>query len=263
MFCRFGSQLLACAPKEAASADAAPAAAGAGQSGVKDDESQKDVENRAVSSKDHTTLVAAVKAAGLVDALSNAGPFTVFAPTNAAFDALPKGTVDDAAQAREPREASGILKHHVTTSALEVSDLSDGPLAMADGGSTTITHQGKDVLIDGAKIPASVRGSNGMVHVIDKVIVPPPSRRQPLGALPSRFLGAPSPVAIAAGLLSLGMGAIADHSGESPTGIYRVTSPAPAPTAALDISPCGPVCGAAEYDSRAALIIQVTPSGPA
>lgn len=173
LFAGLAVSVLACAPKEqAASADAAPAAAGAGQSGVKDDESQKDVVKIAVSSKDHTTLVAAVKAAGLVDALSNAGPFTVFAPTNAAFDALPKGTVDDLLKPENLAKLQGILKHHVTTSALEVSDLSDGPLAMADGGSTTITHQGKDVLIDGAKILASVRGSNGMVHVIDKVIVP-------------------------------------------------------------------------------------------
>ena len=153
-------------------ANAAPAAASVGQSAVKDDESQKDVVKIAAASKDHTTLVAAVTAAGLVDALSNAGPFTVFAPTNAAFDLLPKGTVENLLKPENLAKLQGVLKHHVTTSALEVADLSDGPLSMADGGTATISHKGNDVYIDGAKIIASVRGANGMVHVIDAVVVP-------------------------------------------------------------------------------------------
>jgi uncharacterized surface protein with fasciclin (FAS1) repeats len=139
---------------------------------VKDEESQKDVVKIAVASKDHTTLVAAVTAAGLVDALSNAGPFTVFAPTNAAFEQLPKGTVEDLLKKENLSKLQMILKHHVTTSALELTDLSDGPLSMADGGSATISHRGGDVYLDGAKIVASVRGSNGVVHVIDAVVVP-------------------------------------------------------------------------------------------
>lgn len=164
---------IACAPKEqAVPADSAPAAATVGQSAVKDDESQKDVVKIAVGSPDHTTLVAALQAAGLVDALSNAGPFTVFAPTNAAFDALPKGTVDDLLKKENLAKLQGILKHHVTTSTLEAGDLADGPLSMADGGTTVISHKGNDVYIDGAKIIASVRGANGMVHVIDQVVVP-------------------------------------------------------------------------------------------
>lgn len=157
---------------ETPQAEAAPAATAVGQSAVKDDESQKDVVKIAAASKDHSTLVAAVTAAGLVDALSNAGPFTVFAPTNAAFDALPKGTVEDLLKAENIDKLQGVLKHHVTTSTLELADLSDGPLSMADGGKTTISRKGKDVYIDGAKIVASVRGSNGMVHVIDAVVVP-------------------------------------------------------------------------------------------
>src|SRR5512143_3503886 len=104
-----------CAPTEAATtSDSAAAAATVGQSAVKDDESQKDVVKIAVASKDHTTLVTALQAAGLVDALSNAGPFTVFAPTNAAFDALPKGTVDDLLKKENLAKLQGILKHHVT-----------------------------------------------------------------------------------------------------------------------------------------------------
>jgi uncharacterized surface protein with fasciclin (FAS1) repeats len=145
----------------------------AGQSAVKDDESQKDVVKIAVASPDHTTLVAAVKAAKLVDALSNAGPFTVFAPTNAAFDKLPKGTVDDLLKPENEAKLRGILQHHVTTSAFELADLTDGmSVGMADGGSAKISKKGSDTFIDGAKIVASVRGSNGMVHVIDSVVLP-------------------------------------------------------------------------------------------
>ncbi len=163
----------ACTPAgDAPPADSAPAAAAVGQSAVKDDESQKNVVKIAAASPDHTTLVAAVTAAGLVDALSNAGPFTVFAPNNAAFDKLPEGTVDDLLKKENLAKLQGVLKHHVTTSTLEVVDLTDGPLSMADGGTVTISRKGSDVYIDGAKIIASVRGSNGMVHVIDAVVVP-------------------------------------------------------------------------------------------
>jgi uncharacterized surface protein with fasciclin (FAS1) repeats len=163
----------ACTPSETPRAEAAPPVAAVGQSGVKDDESQKDVVKIAAASKDHSTLVAAITAAGLVDALSNAGPFTVFAPTNAAFDALPEGTLANLLKAENLATLQGVLKHHVTTSALEVADLTDGPLSMADGGKVTISRKGSDVYVDGAKIVGSVRGSNGMVHVIDAVVVPP------------------------------------------------------------------------------------------
>jgi len=171
------ASLIACAPATeesatpaAATADAAP---GGGQAAVQDDDSQKDVVKIAVGSADHTTLVTALKAADLVNALANAGPFTVFAPTNAAFDKLPKGTVDDLLKPANVNTLRNILQHHVTTSVYEVADLTDGmTLAMADGGSVTITRTGDEVTVDGAKIVASVRGSNGMVHVVDAVITP-------------------------------------------------------------------------------------------
>lgn len=154
----------------AATPDAAPAA---GQANVQDDESQKDVVKIAVGSADHTTLVAALKAAELVNALANAGPFTVFAPTNAAFDKLPKGTVDDLLKPENVDKLRGILQHHVTTSVFEAADLTDGmTLSMADGGSVTIKKAGDEITVDGAKVVASVRGSNGIVHVVDGVIVP-------------------------------------------------------------------------------------------
>lgn len=154
----------------AATPDAAPAV---GQANVEDNESQKDVVKIAVGSPDHTTLVAALKAADLVNALANAGPFTVFAPTNAAFDNLPKGTVDDLLKPENVDKLRGILQHHVTTSVYDVADLTDGmTLSMADGGSVIIKKTGNDITIDGARIIGSVRGSNGMVHVVDSVIVP-------------------------------------------------------------------------------------------
>lgn len=171
--------LAACTSKSDAppSSSAAPAEAAAapavGQSNVKDDESQKDVVKIAVGSPDHTTLVAAVKAADLVNSLSNAGPFTVFAPTNAAFDKLPKGTVEELLKPANVDKLRGILQHHVTVSVFEQDQLTDGlELSMADGKPAKITRQGSAILIDGAKIVASVRGSNGIVHVIDAVVLP-------------------------------------------------------------------------------------------
>ena len=167
--------LVACQPTEQQGAAAAAAEPSqlTGQSGVKDSESQPDGVKIAVGSKDHTTLVTAVQAAKLVDALSNAGPFTVFAPTNAAFDKLPKGTVDELLKPENEAKLRGILQHHVTVSAFEVAQLTDGMvLGMADGGQATISKKGADTYINDAKILASVRGSNGMVHVIDAVVLP-------------------------------------------------------------------------------------------
>lgn len=158
------------AAEQGAAADAAPAA---GQANVQDDESVKDIVKIAVGSKDHTTLVAALQAADLVNALANAGPFTVFAPTNAAFDKLPKGTVDDLLKPANKEKLRLVLQHHVTTSALDVDQFSDGQVvSMADGTNATITKKGAETFINGAKIVASVRGSNGMVHVVDGVITP-------------------------------------------------------------------------------------------
>ncbi len=146
---------------------------GTGQSAVLDSESQPDVVKVAVGSKDHTTLVSAIKAAGLVDALSNAGPFTVFAPTNAAFDKLPKGTVETLVKPENKSKLTNILYHHVTTSALEMGAFNDGQdVGMVDGTTERITKKGDDWYIGDAKVIASVRASNGWVHVIDAVLTP-------------------------------------------------------------------------------------------
>ncbi|WP_028526782.1 fasciclin domain-containing protein [Runella limosa] len=150
--------------------ESAPAA---GQSGVEDNDSQKDVVKVAVGSPDHTTLVKAVQAAGLVDALSNAGPFTVFAPTNAAFDKLPAGTVEDLLKPENKDKLKAVLEHHVMTSALAADFFQEGQsMGMVDGTNATFHVKGNDVYIGEAKIVASIRASNGYVHVIDGVVVP-------------------------------------------------------------------------------------------
>ena len=151
----------------------ASSAVGGGQSGVQDDVSQKDVVKVAIASPDHTTLVKAVQAAELVDVLSNAGPFTVFAPTDAAFKQLPAGTVEGLLKPDKKNDLADILQYHVTLSALDVSSFTDGQtLGMVNGGNAKITVKDGKVSIDGANIVASVKASNGMVHVIDKVILP-------------------------------------------------------------------------------------------
>ena len=146
-----------------------------GQEAVQDDVSQKDVVKIAVGSKDHTTLVAALKQADLVTALSNAGPFTVFAPTNDAFNKLPAGTVDGLMKDEKKADLQNILQYHVTTSALSTDMLHDGQtLGMVNGDNVTLSvKDGKITLNGGANIIASVRASNGWVHIVDAVLLPP------------------------------------------------------------------------------------------
>ncbi len=149
-------------------------AVGGGQSAVEDDVSQKDVVKVAIASPDHTTLVKAVQAADLVNVLSNAGPFTVFAPTNAAFSQLPAGTVEGLLKPDKKDDLADILQYHVTLSALDASSFTDGQtLGMVNGGNAKITVKDGKVSINDATIIASVKASNGMVHVIDKVLLPP------------------------------------------------------------------------------------------
>lgn len=151
------------------------AATSGGQEKVSDDVSQKDVVKVAVGSKDHTTLVAALKQADLVTALSNAGPFTVFAPTNAAFDKLPAGTVDGLMKDDKKADLQNILQYHVTTSALKAEFFSDGmSLGMVNGDNVTVSVKDGKIMLNGtATIVASIPASNGIIHVIDAVMLPP------------------------------------------------------------------------------------------
>lgn len=128
----------------------------------------------AVGSKDHTTLVTALKAADYVTSVSNAGPFTVFAPTNAAFDKLPKGTVEGLLAADKQEDLKRILKFHVMTSVYKTSDFKDGQtVAMANGAKATIHIANGKYSINDATIVASIPASNGIVHVVDGVLLPP------------------------------------------------------------------------------------------
>ena len=151
------------------------AAVAGGQENVKDDDSQKDVVKIAVSSKDHTTLVSALKQADLVTSLSNAGPFTVFAPTNAAFDALPKGTIENLMKPEKKEDLQNILQYHVALSAMKTESFRDGQtIGMVNGDNITVSiKDGKVTLNNSAHIVASIPASNGIIHVIDGVLLPP------------------------------------------------------------------------------------------
>lgn len=154
---------------------ASVATSGSGQSGVKDEDSQKDIVKVASGSKDHTTLVAAVKAAELVNALSNAGPFTVFAPTNAAFDKLPAGTVEGLLKEDKKADLKNILEYHVSIGVFKTDMLQDGQsLGQVNGNNITITKKDGKLMVNGiANIIASIPATNGIIHVVDAVLLPP------------------------------------------------------------------------------------------
>jgi len=139
----------------------------------------KNIIQNAVNSKDHTTLVAAVKAAGLVDTLEGKGPFTVFAPTNAAFAKLPAGTVDTLVKPENKATLTKILTYHVVPGKLEASDLTDGKtLKTVEGEELTVKRSGDTVMIIDSKGGSStvtipnVNQSNGVIHVVDAVLMP-------------------------------------------------------------------------------------------
>ena len=145
-----------------------------GQAFIKDDESTPNVLQIAIGSADHSTLVAAVQAAQLENALVNAGPLTVFAPTNAAFDALPAGTVEDLLKPENKDALANILKYHVTPGNLKKDFLKKfKKLGQANNQNVPVETKDGEPLIGGAKIIASVPAGNGIVHVIDKVLLPP------------------------------------------------------------------------------------------
>ncbi|MBE7449803.1 MAG: fasciclin domain-containing protein [Kofleriaceae bacterium] len=129
----------------------------------------------AIASKDHTTLVAALKAADYVTAIANPGPLTVFAPTDAAFAKLPPGTVEELVKPAKQADLKEILKYHATTSVYMPADLKDGmTLGMSNGAKVQIKVSPEGTItVNDATILASVRASNGAVHVIDGVLLPP------------------------------------------------------------------------------------------
>ncbi|MCB6178150.1 fasciclin domain-containing protein [Rhodobacter sp. Har01] len=134
----------------------------------------KDIVDTAVGAGSFTTLVAAVQAAGLVDTLKGEGPFTVFAPTDAAFAALPAGTVEDLLKPENKDKLVAILTYHVVAGKVMSTDLTEGmTAATVNGKNITITLDG-GAKVNGAVISAAdVAASNGVIHVIDSVILPP------------------------------------------------------------------------------------------
>jgi uncharacterized surface protein with fasciclin (FAS1) repeats len=146
----------------------------------------KDIIDNAVNSKDHTTLVAAVKAAGLVETLKGAGPFTVFAPTNQAFEKLPAGTVDNLLKPESKAALTKILTYHVVAGKQDAASISKAieegkgkaTFKTVSGGTLTASMEGKDVVLRDEKggkskvTTADVMQSNGVIHVVDAVLMP-------------------------------------------------------------------------------------------
>ena len=128
----------------------------------------------AVGSSDHSTLVTALKAADYVRSLQNAGPFTVFAPTNAAFAKLPKGTLDNLVKPESKEALQNILKYHVAVSVYDTRMMKEGmKLGVANGGNVVFHVKDGKTYVNDAQIVASVRAGNGIVHVVDGVLLPP------------------------------------------------------------------------------------------
>ena len=129
----------------------------------------------AVGNENLSTLVAAVKAAGLVETLSGKGPYTVFAPTNEAFDALPAGTVENLLKPENKDQLIAVLTYHVVAGEAYAKDLSNGQkIITVEGKDVKVKINSKGVMInDGKVIAADVKATNGVVHVIDQVLLPP------------------------------------------------------------------------------------------
>ena len=170
-------------PAESAAAVAGDSARMAKSKGVMVDgvamTADKDIVDNAAAAKSVSTLVAAVKAAGLVETLKGAGPFTVFAPTNAAFDKLPKGALEGLLKPESKAKLAGVLTYHVVAGRLVAADLKDGQeLTTVNGAKLKVTvKDGKVMIGNGKDAPATVQiadviSSNGVTHVIDGVILP-------------------------------------------------------------------------------------------
>ncbi|QED37341.1 fasciclin domain-containing protein [Antarcticibacterium arcticum] len=148
-----------------------------GQAFIEDENSEANALRTAINSPDHSTLVAAVQAAGVENALVNVGPLSVFAPTNAAFEKLPAGTVDDLLKPENKEKLAYILKNHVAPSNYPIETLMKNvdkgrALYMASGESVPVTREGDDIYVGGTKIVGSIKVSNGWVHVVEDIILP-------------------------------------------------------------------------------------------
>ena len=145
-----------------------------GQSGVEDSESEKNILQIALGSADHSTLVAGVKAAGLADVLTNAGPLTVFAPNNAAFDKLPEGTLEELLKPENKAKLATIITYHAAPGSYTGNNIRGVMgIGQATGDKVKVEVKDGETYVNGAKILGTVKASNGYVHVIDGVLLPP------------------------------------------------------------------------------------------
>lgn len=171
-----GLALVSCKKNETATTDSATTteAVGQGQEAVQDDVSNPNIVQLAAKNPDLSTLVTAVKAANLTTSLSNAGPFTVFAPLNSAFEKLPAGTVEGLLKPEQADALSDVLGYHTYVGVIKEENMTDGQsLGMVNGKNIKITIvDGKPVINGKAKIVATVPASNGVVYAIDEVLLP-------------------------------------------------------------------------------------------
>ena len=145
-----------------------------GQSGVVDEESERNILQVALSSPDHSTLVAGVKATGLQDVLTNAGPLTVFAPNNAAFDKLPEGTLDNLLKPENLETLKNIITFHAAPGSYTGNNIKGVMgIGQATGDKVKVETKDGETYVNGAKVIGTVKASNGYVHVIDQVLLPP------------------------------------------------------------------------------------------
>ena len=170
-----GLLVAGCKKQEAAPAEPAPSeVAPAQEASNVPPLNENNIVSIAINSKDHTTLVAAIKAADYVTSVAASGPLTVFAPTNEAFAKLPEGTVENLVKPENVATLRNILQYHVTTSALQLDWFKDGQtVSMANGKRTTMNVKDGKVTINGANILATIPAENGIVYVIDAVLLPP------------------------------------------------------------------------------------------
>lgn len=172
----------ACTPSETQEGGSTEAAVTAdntplGQASVVDEDSDPNILQVAIGSPDHTTLVAAVQAAHIEHILVNAGPLTVFAPTNAAFEKLPEGTVETLLKPENVGDLATILTRHAAPGSYNIEGLKKEArkgrkLYMATGDYFEVTAEGDDVFVNGVKVLASIQTVNGIVNVVDEVLLP-------------------------------------------------------------------------------------------
>ncbi|MEO9872006.1 fasciclin domain-containing protein [Ekhidna sp.] len=162
---------------DTASTEEQPSSHPMGQASVQDDESAKNILQVAMSSDAHTTLVAGVQAAEIENVLVNAGPLTVFAPTNDAFDALPEGVLENLLKPENKSDLATIITRHAAPGSYDVEGLKKEArkgrkLYMATGDYLEVVVNGDEITVGGAKVIGTIQTSNGVINVVDKVILP-------------------------------------------------------------------------------------------